>query len=116
MTSGPTPSSARAARVCRACSAVIFPARHMRGLEENIWSVFAPISGARRTALATPPVVERWTPINRSAICEVGLGAKRAFTLRRLFADRAFFHRGGRVAQHQRSFDGIGPPGLAILA
>ena len=37
----------------------------MRGLEENIWKVLAPISTARSTAVQLPPVVLRCTPIRR---------------------------------------------------
>jgi hypothetical protein len=35
----------------------------MRGLDEKIWKVFAPISRARSTAFDAPPVVPRCTPI-----------------------------------------------------
>lgn len=35
----------------------------MRGLDENIWSVFACASTARLTAVQHPPVVPRWTPM-----------------------------------------------------
>ena len=37
----------------------------MRGLEEKIWKVLAPISTARSTAVQHPPVVLRCTPIRR---------------------------------------------------
>jgi hypothetical protein len=35
----------------------------MRGLEEKICKVLAPISAARSTALDAPPVVPRWMPM-----------------------------------------------------
>jgi hypothetical protein len=40
----------------------------MRGLEENIWKVLAPISTARLTAVQHPPVVLRCTPIRRAPL------------------------------------------------
>jgi hypothetical protein len=39
----------------------------MRGLEENIWNVFAPASTARWAAVQQPPAVPKWTPIRRAA-------------------------------------------------
>jgi len=43
----------------------------MRGLEENIWKVLAPISTARSTAVQLPPVVLRWTPMRRDLLISV---------------------------------------------
>src|SRR5580658_6094886 len=45
------------------CFGSTLGARHMRGLEEKIWNVLAPISRARSTALEAPPAVPRCTPM-----------------------------------------------------
>ena len=63
ITRGPTSSLARSSRMRSACLGSILGARHMRGLEEKIWKVLAPISCARSTAFEAPPVVPRCTPI-----------------------------------------------------
>jgi hypothetical protein len=43
------------------------PARHIRGLDEKICSVFAPTSDARAIAFETPPAVPKWIPIRFTA-------------------------------------------------
>jgi hypothetical protein len=63
MTSGEQSYSTRSRFICSQWSAEIFAGLHMRGLEENIWKVFAPIAWARSAAVKTPPAVERCMPI-----------------------------------------------------
>src|ERR1039458_9042172 len=63
MTNGLTSSLARSSRIRSACFGSTFGARHMRGLEEKIWKVLAPIFLAHSTAFDAPPAAPRCTPI-----------------------------------------------------
>src|ERR1035438_7710791 len=47
-------------------------ARHIRGLDENIWNVFAPASRARFTAVRFPPAVPTCTPMRRAGVFALG--------------------------------------------
>ena len=67
MTSGEQSYSVRRRFIWSQWAAEIFAGRHMRGLEENIWKVFAPIAWARSAAVKTPPAVERCMPIRFAA-------------------------------------------------
>src|SRR5271163_3684629 len=63
MTSGEQSYSVRKRFIWSQWAAEIFEGRHMRGLEEKIWKVFAPMAWARSAAVKTPPAVERCMPI-----------------------------------------------------
>jgi len=54
---------ARSAFTRAACLGSTLGARHIRGLEEKIWRVLAPIALACSTAFEAPPVVPRWMPM-----------------------------------------------------
>jgi hypothetical protein len=40
-------------------------ARHIRGLEEKIWNVFAPSAAAFNAAFSSDPAMDVWMPIRR---------------------------------------------------
>src|SRR5208337_1154986 len=86
MTSGPTSSLARNARMRSPCCGSTLGARHMRGLDEKIWKVLAPISRACSTAFEAPPVVPRCTPI-RFVMGTVYKAVRAAAALRRIYVE-----------------------------
>src|SRR5580704_12492961 len=106
MTSGEQSYSTRSFFIWSQWAREILDGRHMRGLDENIWKVFAPIAWARSAAVKTPPVVERCMPIRFGIVssfesrCDIVSmvdlrcslrefprdRVKKVFTARRLFA------------------------------
>src|SRR5579883_378484 len=65
MTSGQQPYFWRSSRIRSQCAGSMRAGRHMRGLEEKIWKVFAPMACARSAAMYTPPEVERCIPMRK---------------------------------------------------
>src|SRR5579875_915362 len=66
MASGRRSKRRRAARRRLICSGSGGRARHMRGLAEKIWNVFAPNAAALRAAFSSEPEVKVWIPRRRN--------------------------------------------------